>query len=86
MDGSLTIFIGGPLLPVGRIVSSFHFFPCRLGYFSKNGETTNLDFILILVFLHSPSPERNCWPIVPRSLFGGSHRGERQVLSLKIFD
>ena len=48
-----------------------------------NGKTANLDFILIIVFLHSPSPERkllaNCTQV---PLVVGSHPGERQVTSL----
>ena len=74
------IFIGGPLLPVGRNCKfSFHFFLCRLGYFSKMGK------------LHFGFHPHYCFPSfsftwkellanctqVP--LVGGSHPGERHI-------
>ena len=39
----------------------------------------NSDFILIIVFLSFPFTWKELLAIVPRSLFGGSHPGERHV-------
>ena len=51
VDGNLRIF-EGPLLPVGRN-GKFSFLPLSPWVLQLNGETANLDFILIIVFLHS---------------------------------
>ena len=44
-----------------------------------NGKTSIWISSSLSFSYHFPSPERNCWPIVPRSLFGGPHPGERHV-------
>ena len=48
------IFIDGPLLPEEEIVSFLSFLPMSPWILQLNGKTSNLDFILIIVFLSFP--------------------------------